>query len=69
LFDSRQGDRLLHYHLFAGALLLNSRVVSRLGRAVGLRVPPVIIDSDLTAELFEHWIALDELITIIGTTA
>jgi len=66
---ARQSDRFLHYYASAGALLLDSRVVSRLGSAVGLRVPPVVTGSDLTAELFEHWIALDEPVTIIGTTA
>jgi N-acetylglucosaminyldiphosphoundecaprenol N-acetyl-beta-D-mannosaminyltransferase len=66
---ARQPHRLLPFYRAAGALLLDSRVVGRLARILGLRVPPVIPGSDLTAELFEHWIAPDEPITIIGTTS
>jgi N-acetylglucosaminyldiphosphoundecaprenol N-acetyl-beta-D-mannosaminyltransferase len=64
----RQRDYLLPFYLAAGALLLDSRVVRRLARALGLRVPPVVTGSDLTAQLFKHWIAPDEPLTIIGTT-
>ena len=62
-------ERLMPYYVSAGTLLLDSRVVRRLGRVMGLRVPPVITGSDLTFELFEHRISPDEPITIIGTTA
>ncbi len=65
---ARQSAVLLRYYRCAGALLLDSRVVGRLARVLGLRVPPVIPGSDLTAALFGHWIARDEPITIIGTT-
>jgi exopolysaccharide biosynthesis WecB/TagA/CpsF family protein len=64
-----QPNSLLPYYLTAGALLLDSRVVSRLGRFLGLQVPPVVTGSDLTAELFQRWISRDEPVTIIGTTS
>ncbi len=38
----------------AALRLLDSRVVARLARAVGLRAPPVVTGSDLTAALFER---------------
>jgi N-acetylglucosaminyldiphosphoundecaprenol N-acetyl-beta-D-mannosaminyltransferase len=65
---AREPDLLLPYYRCAGALLLDSRIVSRLGRTLGLRVPTVVTGSDLTAELLGRWIAPDEPITIIGTT-
>ena len=52
----------------AGGLLLDSRVVRRLGLALRLRMPPVVTGSDLTAALFQHHIAADEPVTIVGTT-
>jgi N-acetylglucosaminyldiphosphoundecaprenol N-acetyl-beta-D-mannosaminyltransferase len=52
----------------AGSLLLDSRVVWGIGKALRLPVPPVIPGSDLTLELLEHWIDPDEPITIVGTT-
>jgi exopolysaccharide biosynthesis WecB/TagA/CpsF family protein len=64
----QQRDRLLPYYLAAGALLLDSRVVRRLARLLGLRVPPVVTGSDLTAQLLKQWITPDEPVTIIGTT-
>jgi exopolysaccharide biosynthesis WecB/TagA/CpsF family protein len=66
---ARERERLLPYYLCAGALLLDSRVVGGLARALGLRVPPVVTGSDLAAELLARWIARDEPITIVGTTA
>jgi len=65
---ARQREQLQGFYAKAGALLLDSRIVRRLGLALGLRVPPVTTGSDLTAELFQHWIAPDEPVTIIGTT-
>jgi N-acetylglucosaminyldiphosphoundecaprenol N-acetyl-beta-D-mannosaminyltransferase len=65
---SRQRHQLLPYYLRAGTLLLDSRVVRTLGRVLCLPVPPVVTGSDLTKELFEHWIKFDEPITIVGTT-
>jgi exopolysaccharide biosynthesis WecB/TagA/CpsF family protein len=64
-----QRERLMPYYVSAGTLLLDSRVVRRLGRVLGLRMPPVITGSDLTFELFERFIRPDEPVTIIGTTA
>jgi N-acetylglucosaminyldiphosphoundecaprenol N-acetyl-beta-D-mannosaminyltransferase len=61
-------SQLLPYYRCAGALLLDSRVVGRLACVLGIRVPPVITGSDLTAELLERRIASDEPVTIIGTT-
>ena len=65
---ARQREQLMPYYVCAGALLLDSRVIRRLGRILGLRVPPVVTGSDLTEELFKHWIPADEPVTIIGTT-
>lgn len=51
--------------LYDGALLrlLDSRVVAGLAWAMGLRPPPVVTGSDLTASLLA---AIDEPVTIIG---
>ncbi|MCU0983404.1 MAG: WecB/TagA/CpsF family glycosyltransferase [Acetobacteraceae bacterium] len=53
----------------AGLTLLDSRVVARLGRAMGLAVPPVVTGSDLTAALFASVIRRDDRIAIIGGRA
>ncbi|MDB5373059.1 MAG: hypothetical protein JWP04_1701, partial [Belnapia sp.] len=46
--------------------LLDSRVVARLARLVGLPVPAVVPGSDLTARLIEQAIDPDEPVTILG---
>ena len=45
--------------------LLDSRVVARLARAMGLPAPPVVTGSDLTASLFER-IAADDPVSVLG---
>src|ERR671933_522405 len=52
--------------LYGGAMLrlLDSRVVARIAQLAGLRVPPVVTGSDLTAALFQKVIAADEPVTI-----
>jgi N-acetylglucosaminyldiphosphoundecaprenol N-acetyl-beta-D-mannosaminyltransferase len=65
---ARQPGRLQTYYRSSGALLLDSRVVYRLGRLLGLPVPPVVTGSDLTEILFDNHIARDEPVTIVGTT-
>jgi N-acetylglucosaminyldiphosphoundecaprenol N-acetyl-beta-D-mannosaminyltransferase len=52
----------------AGALLLDSRVVYTVARLLGLRPPPVVTGSDLTATLLSQWIDTNERVTIVGTT-
>lgn len=49
--------------------LLDSRVVARLGRAMGLAVPPVVPGSDLTARLLAEVVAPDDRIAMLGGTA
>jgi len=46
--------------------LLDSRVVARLARAMGLAVPPVVPGSDLTARLLAGAIERDEPVAILG---
>jgi N-acetylglucosaminyldiphosphoundecaprenol N-acetyl-beta-D-mannosaminyltransferase len=46
--------------------LLDSRVVGKLARLLGLRVPPVTPGSDLTALILRHHLHAGERITIIG---
>jgi N-acetylglucosaminyldiphosphoundecaprenol N-acetyl-beta-D-mannosaminyltransferase len=53
----------------AGLTLLDSRVVARLGRRLGLAVPPVVTGSDLTAALFATVIRPGDRIAIIGGQA
>ncbi len=53
----------------AGLTLLDSRVVAKLGRAMGLAVPPVVTGSDLTAALFASVIRPADRIAIIGGRA
>ena len=60
---------LVDLYRSAGSLLLDSRVVYALGKALRLAVPPVVTGSDLTLDLFERWIEPDEPVTIVGTTA
>ncbi len=50
----------------AGLCLLNSRVVSRLARILGLAVPPTVPGSDLTAHLLANQVLPGERITILG---
>lgn len=48
--------------------LLDSRVVARLARLVGLRAPPVVPGSDLTARLFAEVIQSGDPIALLGGT-
>jgi len=50
----------------AALCLLDSRVVSGLGRLLGLAVPAVVTGSDLTAHLLARHLAPGERITIVG---
>ncbi len=59
---------LIDFYRSAGSLILDSRVVQGIGKALRLPVPPVVTGSDLTLELFERWIEPDEPVTIVGTT-
>jgi exopolysaccharide biosynthesis WecB/TagA/CpsF family protein len=56
--------------LYQGAWLrlLDSRVVARLARLLGLSAPPVVTGSDLTAALVRGAAAAAERVTIIGLT-
>ena len=65
----RRSGQLAGLYEAAGALVLDSRVVRRLARLLGLPAPPVVTGSDLCALLFERWIAADEPVTVVGTTA
>lgn len=53
----------------AGLTLLDSRVVAKLGRALGLSPPPVVTGSDLTAALFASVLRPDDRIAVIGSRA
>ena len=57
--------------LYQGAMLclLDSRVVARAARAIGLRAPAVTTGSDLTARLISAHLRADERVTIIGLRA
>lgn len=46
--------------------LLDSRVVARLARAVGLVPPPVVTGSDLTAAIFAALLRPEEPVTVLG---
>lgn len=50
----------------AALRLLDSRVVGRLARALGLPSPPVVPGSDLTAALFREVLRPDDPVTILG---
>jgi exopolysaccharide biosynthesis WecB/TagA/CpsF family protein len=49
--------------------LLDSRVVARLARLLGLRAPPVVPGSDLTARLMAEVVAPDDRIAMLGGSA
>ncbi len=49
--------------------LLDSRVVARLARLLGLKAPPVVPGSDLTARLLAHAIAPDATLAMLGGSA
>jgi N-acetylglucosaminyldiphosphoundecaprenol N-acetyl-beta-D-mannosaminyltransferase len=49
--------------------LLDSRVVGRIARILGLRTPPVVPGSDLTARLFSSVVRPDDRIALLGGTA
>jgi N-acetylglucosaminyldiphosphoundecaprenol N-acetyl-beta-D-mannosaminyltransferase len=53
----------------AALRLLDSRVVSRLAWLFGLRAPPVVTGSDLTASLFKRIIAPGDPVTVLGGSA
>ena len=57
--------------LYQGAMLclLDSRVVARAARTIGLRAPAVTTGSDLTARLLSTHLHTDERVTIIGLRA
>jgi N-acetylglucosaminyldiphosphoundecaprenol N-acetyl-beta-D-mannosaminyltransferase len=63
-------DPATYRPLYDGAWLrlLDSRVVRRLARLLGLAAPPVITGSDLTAELVRDAAAAGEWVTILGLT-
>jgi exopolysaccharide biosynthesis WecB/TagA/CpsF family protein len=50
----------------AALCLLDSRVVFGLSRLFGLKPPPVVVGSDLTAYLLAHHLHPNERITIVG---
>jgi len=50
----------------AGLTLLDSRVVARLARLLGLAVPAVVPGSDLTAALFDKVIRPEEELALLG---
>jgi N-acetylglucosaminyldiphosphoundecaprenol N-acetyl-beta-D-mannosaminyltransferase len=50
----------------AALRLLDSRVVARVARAFGLRPPPVVTGSDLTAALFGRVIAPNDAVAVLG---
>jgi N-acetylglucosaminyldiphosphoundecaprenol N-acetyl-beta-D-mannosaminyltransferase len=49
--------------------LLDSRVVARLARALGLAAPPVVTGSDLTARLLEDVAGRRDRIAVLGASA
>jgi len=49
--------------------LLDSRVVARLARVMGLPAPPVVPGSDLTARLFGEVIGAEDRIAVLGGSA
>jgi exopolysaccharide biosynthesis WecB/TagA/CpsF family protein len=53
----------------AGLTLLDSRVVAKLGKMLGLAVPPVVTGSDLTAALFASVIRPGDRVAVIGGQA
>ena len=63
-------DPATYRPLYDGAwlCLLDSRVVRRLARLLGLAAPPVVTGSDLTAALVRDAAAAGEWVTILGLT-
>ena len=61
-----ENPALLPLYQGAWLRLLDSRVVARAARALGLPVPPVVPGSDLTAALFASVIQQEEPVTILG---
>ena len=63
-------DPATYQPLYEGAWLrlLDSRVVRRLARLLGLPAPPVVTGSDLTAALVRDAAAAGEWVTILGLT-
>ncbi len=63
-------DPATYRPLYEGAWLrlLDSRVVRRLARLLGLAAPPVVTGSDLTAALIRDAAAAGEWVTILGLT-
>lgn len=49
--------------------LLDSRVVARLARGIGLEAPPVVPGSDLTARLLSEVVAPEERVAVLGGSA
>jgi exopolysaccharide biosynthesis WecB/TagA/CpsF family protein len=49
--------------------LMDSRVVARAARAMGLPAPPVVPGSDLTARLLEEVVRPDDPVAVLGGTA
>jgi exopolysaccharide biosynthesis WecB/TagA/CpsF family protein len=49
--------------------LLDSRVVARIARALGLAAPPVVPGSDLTAQLLERVATPGEVVAVLGGSA
>ena len=60
---------LLPLYRTATLCLLDSRVVARAARALGLQAPRVTTGSDLTARLLSTHLRADERVTIIGLRA
>jgi exopolysaccharide biosynthesis WecB/TagA/CpsF family protein len=52
----------------AALRLLDSRVVARLARLFGLRSPPVVPGSDLTAALFDRVVKPDDAVAVLGAS-
>lgn len=50
----------------AALRLLDSRVVARLAGLFGLRAPPVVTGSDLTAALFDRVVKPDDAVAVLG---
>ena len=65
---AREPDRYGPLYRDAGWRLLDSRVVARLARILGLRAPPVAPGSDLTARLFGEVIAPSDRVALLGGT-
>ncbi|HEV7263786.1 MAG TPA: WecB/TagA/CpsF family glycosyltransferase [Falsiroseomonas sp.] len=66
---AREPERYRPLYREAAWRLLDSRVVARLARAMGLPAPPVVPGSDLTARLLGEAVAPDDRIAILGGTA